>query len=422
MQFKIFCDVTGLLDKLPIIEETIIGKGNKYTIFAPSNQAFENIGKLSDVAIDNLLKYHIIPKETKSTDFIGTQYEQTLLDSPQFVKLAAKEKQKLIINKEGEAFTISNGNGKVGKVISADNVASNGIIQVVDAIVELPNSPTNVMNQRKEINDFGKLITAANLGNLFDGLIGVTIFAPSNEALAKLNPELLSSDKVTSIIQHHIVPKKVVFSGVLLEGATDNIKSYEGSTISISKKGKVLSVDNSVVITPDILLNNGNLHVIDELLMPHELKLIPNESAKGPPKNSSNNSPKKSTPSEDEHNNGSTLITVSILGGFVGLFAATTWILIHLKRRQKRKYLENTTTYNDVNILQIPSDNNKDKNYSGATQNNIHGNAIKDSRNTNQGTIAPNDDNMVVRNYGRNMNQGAISPENHMMGNYINRV
>ncbi|CAI2188439.1 15774_t:CDS:2, partial [Funneliformis geosporum] len=173
-------------------------------IFAPSNQAFENVGKLSDVAIDNLLK-------------------------------------------RGN-FNISNGNGKVGKVISAGNVASNK--SSMQVIIELPNSPTNVMDQRKDINDFEKLITAANLGNLFD------------------------IDRSYNICT--ISVGKIGFSGVLLEGASDNLKSYEGST---------------------------------------------------------------------------------------------------------RGFVENTTTYNDGNILQIPSDNNKDKNYSGVTQNNRHGNAIKDVSN-----------------------------------------
>ncbi|CAI2179360.1 17293_t:CDS:2 [Funneliformis geosporum] len=436
MQLQMFAVVTELAKKLPIIEDTIIGKGIKYTIFAPSDQAFAKAGKLSDVAIDNMLKYHIIPIETKSTDFIGIHYEQTLVDSPDFVKLAAKTKQKLIINNEGETLTISNGNGNVGKVVGADYVASNGIIQIVDAIIELPKNPMSVMVQRKDINGFGKLITAASLEKLFDGLIGATIFAPSNEALKKVHPELLSSNnlsRLTSIIRHHIVPDRVVFSGELLEGTSDNLKSYERSTIPISKIGKVLLVDKSVVITPDILLNNGNLHVIDELLLPPGIELAPNEFANIHP-NNSNNSKKESIPSQDDDNDGSTIIIVSVLGGFVGIFAATAWILIHLKRRQKRRFLKNnlkhTTIDNDSNILCIPSDN-RESNYSAttfATQNNnsnegfgniltggfgnniIHGNTINDGRNSNQGAISPNDDNGNARNYGRNTNQGAIFP------------
>ncbi|CAG8466129.1 7873_t:CDS:2 [Funneliformis mosseae] len=480
VQLQMFAVVTDLAKKLPIIEETI-GNGMKYTIFAPSDQAFAKVGKLSDVAIDNMLKYHIIPKEAKSTDFIGIQYEPTLVDSPDFVKLTAKAKQKLIINNEGEALTISNGNGDVGKVVGADNVASNGIIQIVDAIIELPKSPMSVMGQRKDINGFGKLIIAAGLGNLLDGLIGATIFAPSNEALTKVHHELLTSNnltRLTSIIRHHIVPDRVVFSGVLLEGASDNLKSYEGSTIPISKIGKVLAIEKSVVITPDILLNNGILHVIDELLLPPGIKLTPDESAKSPPNNSNdtNDSKKEPIPSEDDGNNGSTIIIVSVLGGFFGIFAVTAWILIQLKRRQKTKFFnkhlnndESFATQNDrfsnqsfgnvitghgntnqeaispnddnsnvrndsrrnTNLgaispndgnLNVRNDNRRNTNLGAISPNDGTSYVRNDNRrNTNQGAISPNEDTM---NYGRNSNQGAISPNidnNIMMGNYNNR-
>ncbi len=130
-QLAMFTFSTNLTVNLPIIEETILGKGVNYTIFAPSDQAFVKVGILGSDVLGNIIKYHIIPIQAKSTDFIGTQYEQTLIDSPELVKLAGKAKQKLIISKEQDSFTIGNGID-TGKVFTPDIVASNGIIHIVD--------------------------------------------------------------------------------------------------------------------------------------------------------------------------------------------------------------------------------------------------------------------------------------------------
>lgn len=128
-----FTAVTNLATNLPVIENTDIGKGAKYTIFAPSDQAFGKIGKLNPEAINNILRYHIIPIEAKSSDFNKIQYQPTLIGSPDLVKLGIPNaKQKLIIKNDNGVITVSNGN-IMGKVVSADNFASNGVIHIIDS-------------------------------------------------------------------------------------------------------------------------------------------------------------------------------------------------------------------------------------------------------------------------------------------------
>src|SRR3954451_2374117 len=128
-----FTMTTNLAVNLPIIEDTVIGKGVKYTIFAPIDQAFAKAKSIDADIINNMIRYHIVPIEAKSSTLNNIQYQPTLIDSDELIKLGdvPNPRQKLVIKNEDGVITV--GNGYVtGKVISADNVASNGIIQIID--------------------------------------------------------------------------------------------------------------------------------------------------------------------------------------------------------------------------------------------------------------------------------------------------
>src|ERR1041384_3935578 len=123
------------------------------------------------------------------------------------------------------------------------------------------------MNNIPGINNFAKVITGANLATTFEGYEGITIFAPSNEALAKAPQELFSTSNLTQLtrfLNYHVVPK-VLFSGIIMGPSSQTSK--EGSPINISNEGNVMRVNDVKVITPDILLNNGVLHIIDGYLV-----------------------------------------------------------------------------------------------------------------------------------------------------------
>ena len=115
-------------------------------------------------------------------------------------------------------------------------------------------------------------VTAAGLGATLKGEGPFTVFAPSDDAFAKLpagtvddlvKPE--NKDKLTAILTYHLMAGKVMaadIAGKKLEPATVN-----GETLHVDATSGV-KVNGASVVTADIECTNGVIHVIDAVLMP----------------------------------------------------------------------------------------------------------------------------------------------------------
>ena len=119
---------------------------------------------------------------------------------------------------------------------------------------------------------FKTLVAAVEAAGLVDTLNGdgpFTVFAPSDEAFAKLpagTVEGLLADKaaLTKILTYHVVTGKVMSSAVH-DGA--DAVTVQGESVHFTTSNGVM-VDNAHVVTPDIECSNGVIHVIDTVLMP----------------------------------------------------------------------------------------------------------------------------------------------------------
>ena len=121
--------------------------------------------------------------------------------------------------------------------------------------------------------EFSTLVTALQAAGLVETLSGegpFTVFAPTNDAFAKL-PEgtiegLLEDPKtLTSILTYHVVPGKIMSSD-LSDG--QSATTVQGEEIKISVDGGVMINEDTTVVSPDIEVDNGVIHVIDSVLMP----------------------------------------------------------------------------------------------------------------------------------------------------------
>jgi uncharacterized surface protein with fasciclin (FAS1) repeats len=123
--------------------------------------------------------------------------------------------------------------------------------------------------------DFSTLVAALQAAGLVDSLSGegpFTVFAPTNEAFAKLPDGTVETlllpenkDKLVATLTYHVVPGKVMAADVVeLTEAT----SLEGDTIAISVSDAGVKVDDANVTATDIEGSNGVIHVIDAVIMP----------------------------------------------------------------------------------------------------------------------------------------------------------
>src|SRR5690606_13213662 len=96
-----------------------------------------------------------------------------------------------------------------------------------------------------------------------------TVFAPTDEAFAKVpkdNLDALLKDKakLTKVLTYHVVPGKIMAAEV----KAGQIKTVEGSKLSVSMKDEKVMVDKATVVQADVAADNGVIHAIDTVLMP----------------------------------------------------------------------------------------------------------------------------------------------------------
>lgn len=117
-----------------------------------------------------------------------------------------------------------------------------------------------------------KALAAAGLVDTLKGPGPFTVFAPTDEAFAKLPAgtvdELLkpeNKEKLVAILTYHVVPGKVLAKDVV---QMNDAKTVNGKSVKIMAQGGKVMVDNASVVKTDILCSNGVIHVIDSVILP----------------------------------------------------------------------------------------------------------------------------------------------------------
>merc|ERR1711935_1172625 len=229
------------------------------TVFAPTNGAFaklpkatlayllepKNIDKLEDV-----LKYHVIAGTTVYVKDLkkGNQYLTTL------------EGKQLHIDVDGPFVNVQK-----ALVITADIIASNGVVHIIDKVLIPAAVSGNIVKLAASTPVLSTLVTALKAGKLVTALSGgsssydfYTVFAPSNGAFAKLPKATLASllepkniAQLDDILKYHVIAGDVVvYVKDLKEGIYGQyFRTLEGNLLPITKTGSSVLVQNATVIT-----------------------------------------------------------------------------------------------------------------------------------------------------------------------------
>lgn len=240
--------------------ETLSGEG-PFTLFAPTNDAFaalpegtvEALLRDSD-ALTQVLTYHVVSGSLPAGEVTGLSNAETLQGQPVVV---------------GNAGGVSiNG----ANVIQTDIRGSNGVIHVIDSVLIPPSN--DIVEIAAAAGSFSTLVTALRAADLVETLQGegpFTVFAPTDEAFAKLPEGTVSNllndiPTLTQILTYHVVPGRV-FSGDVVN--LESAPTVQGQEISIDAGmgGVTLNQSANVAVT-DILATNGVIHVIDTVILP----------------------------------------------------------------------------------------------------------------------------------------------------------
>lgn len=139
----------------------------------------------------------------------------------------------------------------------------------------------DIVDTAVEAGSFKTLAAALQAAGLVDTLKGkgpFTVFAPTDEAFAKLPKGTVESllkpenkDQLIAILTYHVVPGKVTADQVVeLSGDT----TVNGQRIDISTNYGKVSVDNATVTATDVMASNGVIHVIDRVILPESKNIV----------------------------------------------------------------------------------------------------------------------------------------------------
>jgi len=236
-----------------------------FTVFAPTDEAF---AKLPSGTVEELLKpenreklvsiltYHVVPGRVLARDVVGLSAATTV------------NGQRAGIRVRGENVMIDN-----ARVVATDVTASNGVIHVIDSVI-MPET-RNLLEVAGEAGTFTTLATAIKAAGLTDVLTGdtaLTVFAPTDEAFAKLpagtvenllKPE--NREQLVAILTYHVVPGRV-FSDQALEAG--EASTVQGQSVQIRTRYGTPRVQNARITATDIQARNGVIHVIDTVILP----------------------------------------------------------------------------------------------------------------------------------------------------------
>jgi len=145
----------------------------------------------------------------------------------------------------------------VGSIVAISSVSAFAAGDIVDTAVAAGNFKTLV-----------KALETADLVNTLKGKGPYTVFAPTDEAFAKipkadLDALLANKENLTAVLTYHVVPGKVMAMDV----KDGDVATVNGKTIKITTSNGVV-VNTSNVTATDIDASNGVIHVVDSVLMP----------------------------------------------------------------------------------------------------------------------------------------------------------
>ncbi len=242
---------------------TTLSQSGTYTVFAPTNDAFNalfsklgvsGIDQLSAEALRPILLYHVLGSKAISSG-LTSGYVSTL--SPAF----AGRFVSLKIDVSGSVMLNSS-----ASVSKADILASNGVIHVINQVL----LPPTVADLAVANSNFSTLVSALSGAGLVPALSDpagtFTVFAPTNEAFAQLTSV---PNDLKPILLYHVLGS-TLYANEVTTGYAKTLSTYQTHPMDMYiNTASGVKINNSAsVVLADVVGTNGVIHVIDKVLLP----------------------------------------------------------------------------------------------------------------------------------------------------------
>lgn len=294
------------------LADTLASADAEYTVFAPTDNAFNNFDEtnpdalatvLADAegALTTVLTYHVVAGNYSSEELLAMGTVTTL---------------------QGEELTITTRNGDIfvndARIVTADVPAKNGVIHAINGVLlpqaiagmiaaaaasaDVATTPvattpvatpaattpaeTTTTDETVTTSDAGDLKTiaaiAAEAGN-FTSLLGAleatglaatfdepgnyTVFAPTDDAFAAMGDATLTQEQLKAILLYHVVNDRLTRDQLATDDLVPTLSG--GRPLFINRDGaQIIDISGAKVLMYDIQASNGVIHVIDRVMIP----------------------------------------------------------------------------------------------------------------------------------------------------------
>lgn len=258
------------------LDATLANIDNNYTVFAPTDAAFAKLpqGTLDSLSVEqlsNILLYHVLPGKVLSDAAITlAQSSENMTETANGAKVSLSFFNSMLFV-----------NG--AKVSAADVMADNGVIHVIDNVLMPPAemiTPTqNIVEIASSDPDkFSTLVSALSsadlVGTLSDENTSFTVFAPTNAAFEKIDPDTLNAllndtAALTNVLLSHVVSGSSLsaLDAYAANGKSLTMVSGASVDVRIDAESGLLMIGGANVIVSNIYATNGVIHVIDTVIL-----------------------------------------------------------------------------------------------------------------------------------------------------------
>jgi len=258
-------------------------------IVAPSNAAFSNIPftALNGIWDEKdpkktipLLQYHILRGTVSTAALVAgpSVFESTLLSNSAWANVTSGQNV-IIVKQPGDTVVFTSSLGTRTTLLKGDIAFSGGLIQIIDNLMIPPARLEKTADAFKLPSFVGALYAAGLMPSVAEQP-SVTLFVPKNEAMQLVAGSLLALDQaaLARTLNFHIVPNQVLPLASLTNGTNLTTAAGGSALLHLRRDGNDLFINSAKVVQPDILIANGVLHVIDNVLNPEVAEVLPNPS------------------------------------------------------------------------------------------------------------------------------------------------
>ena len=275
--FEILLELLSIAD----LDGALTDADKSFTVFAPTDAAFQKLGAfplaflLGNPAIlaDTLL-YHVYADSVVLADgaISVAASDQSILEMANAT--AEKSGGRTALSLSDTGLTVN-----LASVTSANVMASNGVIHVIDNVMLPPRSKgdvtTNIIDTAVAAGNFTFFVTALEMAGLVDALSdpdsNFTVFAPTNAAFHllgddALNALLADTEALTTLLTNHVIAGSTVDAVTAYSLNGTMLETLSGNTVEVAIDDGSLLIQGAKVITSDIYTTNGIIHVIDRVI------------------------------------------------------------------------------------------------------------------------------------------------------------